>query len=72
MKPNAFHFEPASFVPFRDKEAVARVRAIPREKLDQHANPDYRIRILPDEEVERTWLEILSKVVFLSFRGCNF
>jgi len=57
MKPNAFHFEPASFVPFRDKEAVARVRAIPREKLDQHANPDYRIRILPDEEVERTWLE---------------
>ena len=51
-----FDFSPASFVPFRDKAAVERVRAIPRAKLTEHANPDFRIRILPDAEMEPLWI----------------
>jgi glucosamine-6-phosphate deaminase len=51
-----FDFSPASFVPFRDKAAVERVRAIPRAKLTEHPNPDFRIRILPDAEMEPLWI----------------
>ena len=51
-----FDFSPASFVPFRDKAAVERVRAIPRAKLTEHANPDFRLRILPDAEMEPLWI----------------
>ena len=53
---SAFNFSPASFVPFRDKAAVERVRAIPRAKLTEHPNPDFRIRILPDAEIEPLWI----------------
>ena len=53
---SAFNFSPASFVPFRDKDAVERVRAIPRAKLTEHPNPDFRIRILPDAEMEPLWI----------------
>ena len=53
---SGFDFAPASFVPFRDKAAVERVRAIPRAKLTEHANPDFRIRILPDAEMEPLWI----------------
>ena len=53
---SAFNFSPASFVPFRDKAAVERVRAIPRAKLTEHPNPDFRIRILPDAEMEPLWI----------------
>jgi len=53
---SSFDFSPASFVPFRDKAVVERVRAIPRAKLTEHANPDFRIRILPDAEIEPLWI----------------
>ena len=53
---SGFDFSPASFVPFRDKAAVERVRAIPRAKLTEHPNPDFRIRILPDAELEPLWI----------------
>lgn len=45
---DSFVFEPSPLVPFRDREACARVRALRREDLDKHANPDFRIRIMPD------------------------
>jgi glucosamine-6-phosphate deaminase len=53
---SGFDFSPASFVPFRDKAEVERVRAIPRAKLTEHPNPDFRIRILPDAEIEPLWI----------------
>ena len=53
---SGFDFSPARFVPFRDKASVERVRAIPRAKLTEHANPDFRIRILPDAEMEPLWI----------------
>jgi glucosamine-6-phosphate deaminase len=57
MKTQPFHFQPATFVPFRDKAVVERVRAITREELTTHPNPDYRIRILPDADFEPLWIE---------------
>lgn len=52
-----FPFQPASFVPFRDKAAVARVRALTREQLLSHPNPEYRICLIPDVEIETLWIE---------------
>jgi glucosamine-6-phosphate deaminase len=50
-----FQFHPAEFVPFRDTEAIARVRAIRKEDIAKHLNPDFRITVLPDSEVEFRW-----------------
>lgn len=44
----AFNYELARFLPFRDQEACARVRAIKREDLCKHSNPDFQIRIMED------------------------
>lgn len=52
MKTSAdFSFSPSHHVPFRDMEAIKRVRAIPPEKLTEHPNPDFRITIYPDDEI---------------------
>ena len=56
-KNTIFEFEPATFVPFRDKEAVARVRAIKREDIMRHPNPDYRIQIVKDADLEGKWID---------------
>jgi glucosamine-6-phosphate deaminase len=45
-----FTYELARFIPFRDAAACARARAIPRAKLTEHPNPDFRIRIEDDRE----------------------
>jgi len=59
MTPNnqTFEFEPASFVPFRDKQAVARARAIRREDITRHPNPDYRIEVVKDADFEEKWID---------------
>lgn len=51
-----FQYSPAPFIPFRDMEAVERARAIRREDITRHPNADYRIEVLPDNEVEFRWL----------------
>ena len=38
-----FNYQPAEFVPFRDMEAIERVRAIRKEDFTKHANPDMKI-----------------------------
>lgn len=43
-----FRYQPSPWVPFRDQEALARVRALRREDLEKHPNPDLRIRIVAD------------------------
>lgn len=45
----SFHYELSSFLPFRDAEACAAARAITREKITEHANPDFRIRVEDDK-----------------------
>ncbi len=41
----SFRYDLAGFVSFRDAEECARVRAIPRERMLEHPNPDFRIRL---------------------------
>ena len=40
----------ASFLPFRDAAACERARAITRERLTEHANPEFRISIEDDRD----------------------
>jgi glucosamine-6-phosphate deaminase len=43
-----FTFSPAPWVPFRDKEALERVRNMTRDELEKHPNPDFKIKIVPN------------------------
>jgi glucosamine-6-phosphate deaminase len=45
-----FEYDLAAFLPFRDREACARVRAIGRDQLTEHPNPDFRIRLEDDRD----------------------
>jgi glucosamine-6-phosphate deaminase len=54
--PTKFSFTPAAFIPFRDTRAIARVRRIKREAITRHRNPDFRITVVPDSEVEFLWI----------------
>ncbi len=51
-----FTFQPASFIPFQDLEAVKRARAIKKQDMTKHPNPDFRIQIIPDADVEWLWI----------------
>ncbi len=49
---SSFKYQPSTWVPFRDKAVIERVRAITRENLAKHENPDFRIHILPAEKID--------------------
>jgi len=51
-----FDFEPSQWIPFRDKKAIDRVRRIKRKDIEKHPNPDFKIRVVPDHEVEWLWV----------------
>lgn len=40
----------ARFINFRDAAACERVRAIPRSRITEHSNPDFRIGVIDDSE----------------------
>ncbi|MGC8667859.1 MAG: hypothetical protein ACP5VE_07100 [Chthonomonadales bacterium] len=44
----SFRYDLARFIPFRDAEACARVRAITRDEITRHPNPQFRIRVMED------------------------
>jgi glucosamine-6-phosphate deaminase len=46
-----FEYTPSSAVPFRDRAACDRVRAITRETITNHPNPDLSIEVLPDADI---------------------
>jgi len=55
-KSSKFEYEPSKWVPFRDKAVIDRVRRIKRADMAKHPNPDYRIRIVPDEDIAIIWI----------------
>ncbi len=61
----AFQPELAQFIPFRDAEACARVRAIKREDICNHPNPEFRIRVIDDltEFYAAFALDIVERIV---------
>jgi glucosamine-6-phosphate deaminase len=58
-----FDYEPAPCVPFRDKEVLERVRAIKRDDIDKHPNPNFKISVIPDEDLVFMWLfDIFNRI----------
>ena len=53
---STFDYEPSPWVPFRDRAAIAACRAIPRAAIERHANPEFRIRVVPDVDLRLLWL----------------
>ncbi len=53
-----FEYEPAEFIPFRDKEVLERVRNIKREDISKHPNPDFKIIVM--EESDMVWQYLLN------------
>ncbi|HUX20376.1 MAG TPA: hypothetical protein VMW69_03990 [Spirochaetia bacterium] len=51
-----FDFQPSKWVPFKDKNVLNRVRAITREEITHHANPEFKIRIVGDDMVEHIFV----------------
>jgi glucosamine-6-phosphate deaminase len=44
----AFDYDLSPFIAFRDRAACERVRAIPRDRLAEHPNPQFRITLVDD------------------------
>lgn len=53
---STFLYSPSQYVPFRDVEAIERCRRIRREDIERHSNPNFRIRVLPGDEIEFYWI----------------
>ena len=51
-----FRYSPSQWVPFRDIEAIERCRKIRREDIAKHPNPDFQIRVVPDDMVDFIWV----------------
>jgi len=49
---NTFDFSPSQWVPFRNKKEINRVLKIKRENIEKHPNPDFKILVIPDADVE--------------------
>ncbi len=51
-----FKYSPSKWVPFRDMEAIEAARKIKREDITKHPNPDFKIEVYEDSEIE--WMFI--------------
>lgn len=60
---STFRFEPSAWVPFRDMAAIERVRAIKRADIERHANPRFKIRVVPDADVPFVWITKLFHLI---------
>jgi glucosamine-6-phosphate deaminase len=45
---DAFAYDLAPFIAFRDREACERARRIPRARIAEHPNPDFRVSVVDD------------------------
>jgi len=51
-----FIYKPSLYVPFRDQEALERCRRIKREEIEKHPNPDFKIRVVKDADIDFIWV----------------
>ena len=64
---SVFQFEPAKFVPFKDKEVIKRCRAIKREDMEKHPNPDFKIKVVKDDDLTFLWFgDLISRLKIAS------
>lgn len=54
-----FKYTPHDVVPFKDADALERVRRIKREDIDKHPNPDFKIRVVRD--MEMAWISTIER-----------
>ena len=47
-----FKYKVFSSIPFVDMEACKKVRAIRKEDITKHKNPDFKIEVVPEEDFE--------------------
>jgi len=61
---NSFRYGLAAISTFRDQEACERVRAIPRSRITEHANPEFRISVIDDSSVfyEAFALDLVGRI----------
>lgn len=52
-----FSFEPAEFIPFKDRDVIERVRRIRRRDITRTRNPGLKITVVPDAEFEPLWIQ---------------
>ena len=59
-----FTYKPSQWVPFRDVKAIERCRRIKRSQIEKHPNKDFRIRVVPDEDVAFLWFgDIVGRIL---------
>jgi 6-phosphogluconolactonase/glucosamine-6-phosphate isomerase/deaminase len=51
-----FEFEPAKSIPFRDQQVIKRIRNIRKDEITKHWNPQFKISVAPDADVESLWI----------------
>lgn len=66
MVEDGFRFEPSQWVPFRDTEVLDRVRTIRRSEIQEHQNPDFHIRVVPDAMIEHVFLTDMFRRIWLA------
>ena len=70
MKESLFDFNPSQWVPFKDKKEIERVLKIKREDIEKHSNPEFKIRVVPDADIEFIWIvDMLRRIKHSSETG---
>jgi glucosamine-6-phosphate deaminase len=69
-----FEYEMAKFLPFRDRRACERVRAIKKQDICRHPNPEFRIRVIedPNEFYVAFALDIVGRIKRAAEEGRRF
>lgn len=64
MKENkVFEYSPSLWVPFQDKQIIEKVRNIKTEDLEKHSNPEFKIKVVPDGDIEFLWItDMFSRI----------
>ncbi|MBA7561455.1 Glucosamine-6-phosphate deaminase [subsurface metagenome] len=66
----SFEYSPSHWVPFQDKKVIEKVRGIKKEDIEKHHNPDYKIRVVPDADIDFLWVtDMFSRIKHSSERG---
>jgi glucosamine-6-phosphate deaminase len=56
---SVFVYEPSKWVPFRDREVLERIRKIKKEDIARHPNPEFKIKVVRDPDIEFLWISDL-------------
>ncbi|NPV53374.1 MAG: hypothetical protein HPY71_07610 [Firmicutes bacterium] len=69
-----FTYELAKFLPFQDREACERARAIKKEDITKHPNPEFKIRVIedPNEFYTEFALDIVGRIKEAADAGRRF